>query len=326
MIFADKLIELRKKSGWTQEEFAHKMGVTRQSVSKWEGAISIPDLDKIIHISELFGVSTDYLLKDDIKIDEAPVPEDKELSLRRVSLEEANEFISAKVSTSRMVAFGVFLCIISPVTLILLMGFSEKNDFMLSENVAVFLGIVAIFLCVATSISLFTFSSKKTSKFDYLDKEIFETAYGVTSMVKERKEQYKDTHTRRLIIGIFLVIVSVLPTVGVSLLDQYNSFLILTMTALIFVIAGIGVFFLVRTGTIWGSFDRLLQEGAYCKEKKERSPTLGLIIGIYWPLVGAMFLAYSFITDDWGRSWIIWPVAAVFYPVVIGVSTLFKKK
>lgn len=65
MIFADKLIQLRKKAGWSQEELAFKMDVTRQSVSKWEGAQSIPDLDKMIRLFDLFGVSLDYLLKDE---------------------------------------------------------------------------------------------------------------------------------------------------------------------------------------------------------------------------------------------------------------------
>ena len=67
MIFADKIIELRKKAGWSQEELAVQLGVTRQSVSKWEGAQSVPDLEKIVQMSHLFGVTTDYLLKDEIR-------------------------------------------------------------------------------------------------------------------------------------------------------------------------------------------------------------------------------------------------------------------
>ncbi len=65
MIFADKLIALRKKAGWSQEELAENLNVTRQSVSKWEGAQSVPDIDKILQMSRLFGVTTDYLLKDE---------------------------------------------------------------------------------------------------------------------------------------------------------------------------------------------------------------------------------------------------------------------
>ena len=67
MILADKIIRLRKKNGWSQEELADKMNVSRQAVSKWEGAQTIPDLEKILQLSILFGVTTDYLLKDEIE-------------------------------------------------------------------------------------------------------------------------------------------------------------------------------------------------------------------------------------------------------------------
>ena len=70
MILADKIINLRKKNGWSQEELAEKLGVTRQSVSKYEGAQSIPDLDKILKLSEIFGVTTDYLIKDELEEEE----------------------------------------------------------------------------------------------------------------------------------------------------------------------------------------------------------------------------------------------------------------
>ena len=76
MILADKIIDLRKKAGWSQEELAEKLAVTRQSVSKWEGAQSIPDMDKVVQMSRLFGVTTDYLLKDEIEIAEPTVNAD----------------------------------------------------------------------------------------------------------------------------------------------------------------------------------------------------------------------------------------------------------
>ena len=64
MILAEKIMSLRKRAGWSQEELASQLGVSRQSVSKWESALSIPDIAKITQLSELFGVTTDYLLKD----------------------------------------------------------------------------------------------------------------------------------------------------------------------------------------------------------------------------------------------------------------------
>ena len=117
MIFADKLILLRKKAGWSQEELADQMNVTRQSVSKWEGAQSVPDLEKMIRLSKLFGVSTDYLLKDEIEEAENISLSDDAPTLRRVSMDEANTFLSVKLWTAKTIAYADFLCILSPIAI-----------------------------------------------------------------------------------------------------------------------------------------------------------------------------------------------------------------
>ena len=129
MIFADKLIQLRKKAGWSQEELAEQMNVTRQSVSKWEGAQSVPDLEKMLRLSELFSVSTDYLLKDGIEGEGGSIPPDEVSALRRVSLEEANAFLSVKAQTSKSIALAVFLCVLSPICLLILGAVSEVKGY-----------------------------------------------------------------------------------------------------------------------------------------------------------------------------------------------------
>ena len=66
-MLAEKIMSLRKQKGWSQEQLAEQLGVSRQAVSKWESGISIPDLDKVVNMSTLFGVCTDYLLKEDFE-------------------------------------------------------------------------------------------------------------------------------------------------------------------------------------------------------------------------------------------------------------------
>lgn len=63
MDFSEKLLTLRKAKNLTQEELAEKLNVSRQSVSKWESGQAVPELDKIVAISAVFDVTTDYLLK-----------------------------------------------------------------------------------------------------------------------------------------------------------------------------------------------------------------------------------------------------------------------
>lgn len=67
MNFAQKILELRTKYGYSQEQLAEQLNVTRQAVSKWEVGATLPETDTVIALSELFHVSSDYLLKDSIQ-------------------------------------------------------------------------------------------------------------------------------------------------------------------------------------------------------------------------------------------------------------------
>ena len=70
MTFGEKLQKLRKEKGWTQEQLAAQISISRQALSKWELGTAIPDTENIVQISKLFQVSTDYLLNDDYESDE----------------------------------------------------------------------------------------------------------------------------------------------------------------------------------------------------------------------------------------------------------------
>ena len=133
MILADKIIEQRKKNGWSQEELAEKMDVSRQSISKWESAQSVPDMGRIVLLSQLFGVSTDYLLKDELEQPEITPVAESDFDLRTVSMEEASSFLQMREQNAARIAVGVMLCILCPVLLILLNGAQEAGLIALSE-------------------------------------------------------------------------------------------------------------------------------------------------------------------------------------------------
>lgn len=117
MILADKIIELRKKSGMSQEELAEKLGVSRQSVSKWEGAQSMPDLNRILQLSQIFEVSTDYLLKDSMEesdtVKDKSMTNDTEPPLRIVKMGEADSYLKDNSKFALRIAVSVAMFIIS---------------------------------------------------------------------------------------------------------------------------------------------------------------------------------------------------------------------
>ncbi len=301
------------------------MDVTRQSVSKWEGAQSIPDLDKIIRLSQLFGVSIDYLLKDEIENAEYTTPSDTVSTLKRVSMGEANAFLAVKVTTSKSIALAAFLCIVSPVFLLVLEAISNKPQYGITETIATSIGMIVLLVLVSIAVALFIASGMQTAPFGYLGKEMFQPEYGVTGMAAQRKAQYSPIYTRNIIIGASLCITSLVPLFGGIIFNAQNNLLLTILISVFFFMVGIGATFFIRSGIIWTSYEKLLQEGDYSKEYKENQPTSGIISTVYWLLATALYLGYSLSTNHWECSWIIWVVAGVLFPAVRMVSTLFPR-
>lgn len=321
MIFADKLINLRKKAGMSQEELADKLGVSRQSVSKWEGAQSIPDISKVIELSNIFGVSTDYLLKDELEFeDNTPVEDVKER--KAVSIEEVNEYLEIIDKTRKMNALGVLLCITSPVVLLFLLMFYNLYSF--DERLAVGLGIILLILQVAIAIALFIISGFKMKKFEFLNTDIFETKYGVTGLVKEKKNQYSQTHITMNVVGVLLCVLSAVPLLATVFIADGKY--VLLGVCILLVLCALGVYILVDSGIKMEAYNQLLQEEDYTKENKKTNAGVNNIMGAYWMIVTAIYLLWSFISGDWNITWIVWVIAGVLCPVVKIIASAIKNK
>ena len=329
MILADKIIDLRKKNGWSQEELAEKLGVSRQSISKWEGAQSVPDMNRILAMSDLFGVSTDYLLKDEIEADRpAAIPTDSDFEepLRRVEMEEANDFLRTRIVASARIALGVALCILSPIVLILLEVAQEYGLLALTENQATGIGAVVLFLCIGAALPLFITSVIRLGRYDALEKQALDTAYGVDGMVRERRDQYAPTHTRLLVLGIVLCVLSVLPIFLMLLFfGDDNDFAMACGAAALLAIVAAGVYMIVRTCVRQAGYGILLQDGEYSPARKAENRRNEPISAVYWALALAIYLAWSFITMQWQTTWIVWPIAGVLYGVLEAVLRLTRK-
>ena len=326
MILADKIILFRKKNNWSQEEFAEKMGVSRQSVSKWESAQSIPELDKILLMSRIFGVSTDFLLKDEIEEAEyIEEDEDDENGVRRVSMEEATAFLTATRETAPKIAFGVALCILSPVLLLFLLGGEDAGTFSIRETAAVGIGVAALLLMVAAAVALFVINGMKMKGYEDWEKEPLELEYGVSGMVKERQKQERNSFVIRITVGVSLCVLSPMP-LFISVALNADSFLEMITICLLLVMVAVGVFLLVTAGMEEDAKEKLLQEGDYTRKAKKTNKTLSPLAGIYWCAVTALYLGVSFYFMNWNRSWIIWPVAAVLFAAIWESTKILVKK
>ena len=325
MILADKIVSLRKKAGWSQEELAEQLGVTRQSVSKWEGAQSVPDMDKVVQMSRLFGVTTDYLLKDELEEQAAVLVE--ESPLRRVTMGQAADYLARRKVAAPKVAFAVLLCIVSPVTLLLLAAVSEVQRFPISGNAAAGIGLCVMLVLLAVAVSIFLRADADVRDYRFLEEEPFETEYGVTGMVRQRQREYADTRTRYTTIGAVLYVLAAAPLFAAVCIDG-SDLLYVGAVGVLLVLVGIGCLFLVSAGVYSSAMERLLEEGDYARGQKKHRRVLGTVSTIYWLAATAVFLIYTYGPPGNGQprySWIIWAVAGVLYAAVMGVVRLLLR-
>ena len=321
MTMADKIIALRKRECWSQEDLADQLDVSRQSVSKWEGGLAAPSIDKLLEMSRLFGVSTDYLLKDDLEMPEPEEQAGSDPAPRQVSREEAEAFLALKEASARPTALAVALCILSPVCLILLGGLSAIRP--VREQIAVAVGLAVLFAFVVPAVALFVTWGGRLSKYEYLEKEAFSAAPGVEAMAREAMERERESHSRRMVAGICLCVASAVPLL-VCMAAPEHEFLLTCGDGLLLVLVAAGVYLIVSASIPWNACQILLQEGDYAPERK--SPLFRTVSVVYWCIVTAVYLGWSFTTRRWDETWIVWPVAGVLFGAVCGVMRLYCRR
>ncbi len=323
MILADKIINLRKKNGWSQEELAEKMRVSRQAVSKWEGAQTVPDLEKILALSQLFGVTTDYLLKDEIEGEEFTDDIDRE-PVKRVSLALANEFLDWRRRAATRIAAATLLCIVAVIPLLLFSAAAEAPGSQGTLNLVAGAGLIILLILVAAAVAIFVSCGFKNAPFEFIDKEPFETEYGVDGMVRERQKAYRPAYAKSNIAATCLCVLSPIPLfIGLFVKKEYFILVMLSVTILL---AGAGAALFTLAGVRWASMQKLLKEGEYALRDQRKTRVKETVSTAWWLSATAVYLGWSFFTEDWKITWVVWPVAGILFAVVMCLCNLFMDR
>ena len=143
--------------------------------------------------------------------------------------------------------------------------------------------------------------------------------------MQKYKREFEPCYTQGNLKGAVICIIAVLPLITSSFFAEGHESIAVFMVDVTLIVAGIGVRSFIKVGIIWASIEKLLQEGEYTRAKKRGS--VSEIIGYaYWLVTTAIFLCYSFVTDNWEKSWIIWPVAGVLYGAVAVICKAMEKQ
>ncbi|MEG1469955.1 MAG: permease prefix domain 1-containing protein [Anaerovoracaceae bacterium] len=246
--------------------------------------------------------------------------------IRKVSIKEGKEFIDEQRFLSVRIAIAVVMCILSPVILLVLGGISEDQKWlMINEGFAMTVGCIVMFLLVAPAVGLFIVYGMKLEKYKYLHEEVFVLEDGAKAVFESMKKEETSIFGTRIAVGVILCILSVIPILVIGFMFEGIGYLEGLSVGVLLIIVAVAVYIFITAGMPYSGYDVLLQKGDYDIKKKDNKTFEG-ISTIYWCLIVAIYLAYSFITSDWGRSWIVWPVAGVIFGAIAALYNITKKK
>ncbi|MDO4745237.1 MAG: helix-turn-helix transcriptional regulator [Bacillota bacterium] len=313
MNISNRIIKLRKQRGWSQEDLAEKLDVSRQSVSKWESGASVPDLTRVLQMSEIFGVTTDYLLKGD----GYTVPESLLAEEQVLSDEQIKSFVSDTAHFGYKMAIGVSLCILSPTLLIGLAGFvTEDGQGGLSETAFVVIGMLALIIMVAAAVKIFIGNSIYMNRYKFIKEGEFSLIKEQIIDLENEFAKFEPRFGKGISLGVGLCIFSVVPLIIAAVMEMSDVTVILMVPVLLIIVA-IAVNKFVKLGLIRDGYMQLLKQEDFEPANKAKAEMEERIGGIYWPAVVAIYLAWSFIGDAWARSWLIFPIAGLIFAALV---------
>ena len=246
MRLGQKITELRKKNNLSQEGLAEKMNVSRQAVSKWESDQSIPDIEKIVSLSELFGVTTDYLLKSgapSFEIKTADIPaEDKSLILPDKLVQK---YLSTAKKSSKLRALSIALAIFSPACISFcsaisgfLIGVSDKMQLIIS-----LIGFAATIVVLAISFGLLIYSFLIMREFKHLNKQNFD-------IMEEKKklrsviQSFHHTNDKYLVLSCILAVLGIIGPVISGLSNSNDTVSLIAWGITFSIFSGAAYFFI----------------------------------------------------------------------------------
>lgn len=262
MKIGDKIMSLRKERGYSQEELASLIGVSRQSVSKWELNDSVPDLDKIVRISDLFDISTDELIRDNIKIT-------AEQNGRSMNDAEVQNCLTSTEENAPLNTLAVIACILSPITLIVLGGgydYGFFHNLFTNEDQAGAVGMVVLLVFIALGTMMFVYTSSRSSQYSWIEKNPVLISQSMYRLIRLKKEQSLRLRSLLMTAGICMIILSLIPLfLTYALGEIYSPFGLGIMLGLI----ALGVGLIVYSSQNYDVYQQLLQEGDYTVKKKQ---------------------------------------------------------
>lgn len=234
----------------------------------------------------------------------------------------AREYTRAVRSSRGFLALGVPLFVLSPIPLLLLLALSGRvvDE---PDPWQVTIGLIILLVTVAIGVVLLMVRGARLRRFEDITEGRVTPSGAVHRYAASLREEHGRTRTVGIAVAICLWILCAIPVIvaGVASTGEED---VLPLYGVCVTLAIIALGLAIMLSTTWSEdvAATLTQEPDVDEDAPENSanPVVRVIASVYWPVVTAIFLGWSFLTGDWGTTWIVWPVAGVLYGALWGLS------
>lgn len=290
MSFGEKLQQLRKEKGLSQEDLAHQLNISRQAVSKWESQNGYPEIEKMILISDFFQVSLDYLMKEDYEEHENETIS----SFHLMTQQNIKDYLHFKKSFALGISCSVLLMIIGLFIAVLCADTSYQSIGVFGFLIMVGIG---VFFIIMTTLL-------KESKFK-IEREEIKVAFNDLQNLQEHYQHFHKYFTLAIAGGVLLIIVSL---ACIALLHETYSQYENILGAQFLLCIGIAVFLFIYFGILKDAYQFLIHNKAYIKAKKKEQQ-IENIYAFTMPLAAVLYMIMGFTQNWWHPGWVIFPLA-----------------
>ncbi|MDR0919010.1 MAG: permease prefix domain 1-containing protein [Oscillospiraceae bacterium] len=284
-------------------------------------------------------------ISSEFKIKENSAHAQKFKNHKTISKEDADEFFAEKIKLGKAIGFGVWLILFGVSVLVFIAALGEHTD-LITDDAASGIGVTFMFLCIIAAVPVFIIFGIRSEKYENWEKEVILTDPVTKAEYSQAHENYTSIFALKIAAGVGLILLSV---IGIILADSFGLD-ILTETAMpsiLFFSVGAATYLFVTAGVKKEAFEILLGKGnyggygkgnydGYDKNNyggygkgnydgydKSNYGLLEAVSSIYWSCILVIFLLWSFLTNDWGISWIVFPIAGLIFSII---TVLIQRK
>jgi len=295
MAFFENLQYIRSRAGITQEQLAEQLGVSRQSVSKWESGSSFPEMDTLIRICDLYDLNLDTLLRGDVQASQV------------ADTAQYDNFMN-RFAVRMSFSIGGIIAAVAIMILLSALGVAEE----LAVAFLLLVITIAVVVIVASSIQHDHFRKKHPAIDDFY--------------TEEEKDAFHQKFIWLITGGVGAILFGVVLLVGLfSFLPEQEPYESCSAALFLLIIAG-AVTTLIYAGMqedkykIW----KYNRDNNPTPEAKKRLDLIGTVCGCIMLTATAIYVALGFIRFSWGTSWWVFPVGGILCGIASTILNPYK--